>query len=87
MNSDGKCCLIYGKLFATSTEKVVFIKKISQISADNLDIMEAIIELERNQKILFEIVSTLNQSLNGEQTLKNNLTATAGFIKLGTVKA
>ena len=69
---NGKRCVIYGKPFAAGTEKVVFVKKIdaaekikklSQISADNLDIMEAIIELDRKQKILFEIVTALNQSL------------------------
>ncbi len=70
---DGKHCVIYGKPFAAGTEKVVFIKKIDaaekisklaqNFSTDSLDIMEAIIELDRKQKILFEIVSALNQSL------------------------
>ena len=70
---DGKRCVIYGKPFAAGTEKVVFIKKIDaaekisklaqNLSADSLDIMEAIVELDRKQKILFEIVSALNQSL------------------------
>lgn len=58
---DGKRCVIYGKPFAADSDKVVFVKKsdsakiISElvqdsqkISADNLDIMEAVVELDKN---------------------------------------
>ena len=78
---DGKRCGIYGKPFAANSEKVVFVKKIDgaekiqklsqdtvQISADNLDIMEAIVDLDRKQNILFGIVTALSQSL---ETMKN----------------
>lgn len=77
---DGKRCVIYGKPFATDSEKVVFIKKVDgaekiqkllqdtiQISADNLDIMEAIVELDRKQNILFSIVTAINQRLEEMQ--------------------
>lgn len=78
---NGKRCLIYGKPFAAGTEKVVFIKKVDgaekiskraqdslKISADTLDVMEAIIELDRKQNILFNVVAALNKSL---EELKN----------------
>jgi len=70
---NGKRCVIYGKPFAANSDKVVFIKKIDaaekfsqdkiKISNDNLDIIEAIVELDRRQNILFEIVNKLNQNL------------------------
>lgn len=78
---NGKRCVIYGKPFAADSEKVVFVKKIDgagkiqkisqetlQNAADNLDIMEAIVELDRKQNILFEIVTALNKSL---EAIKN----------------
>lgn len=78
---NGKRCVIYGKPFAANSDKVVFVKKVDaankiskiaqdsvQISADNLDIMEAIVELDKKQNILFQIVSALTQSL---EAIKN----------------
>ena len=64
---NGKRCVIYGKPFAADSQKVVFVKKvdaagkiskIAQISADNLDIMEAIVELDRK-------IQSLEASKNG----------------------
>ena len=78
---NGELCAICGKNPAADSEKVVFIKKIdsakkisklaqisSQISADNLDLIDAVIELDRKQNILFNVVAAMNKSL---EELKN----------------
>lgn len=72
---NGKRCVLYGKPFAADSEKVVFVKKIdaaqkvqklskvtTQNSADNLDIMEAIVEIDRK---LTALTQSLEASKNG----------------------
>ena len=78
---NGELCSICGKISAAENQKVVFIKKVdsakkisklaqisSQNSADNLDLMDAVIELDRKQNILFNVVAAMNKSL---EELKN----------------
>ena len=74
---NGKRCSIFGKSCADS--EIVFVRKVDaanqfkKVSAENLDIIKAIIELERKQNILFNIVTALNKNLEelksrGEKT-------------------
>ena len=64
---NGKRCSIFGKSCAGS--EIVFVRKIDaadklkKVSADNLDIIKAVMELDKKQNILFNIVTALNKSL------------------------
>lgn len=72
---DGKRCVLYGKTFVANSAKVVFVKKIdatpkikkiaadtAQISIDTLDVIEAVIEIDRK---LTALTKTLEELKNG----------------------
>ena len=69
---NGKRCVIYGKPFAADSQKVVFLKKVDaaekisklaqNFSGDTLDIMEAIVELDKKFAAL---IQSLEASKNG----------------------
>ena len=69
---NGKRCIIYGKAFAADSDKVVFVKKIDDAEKflqdkinfdnDNLDIIEAIIEMDKKIDALYQ---SLEAAKNG----------------------